>query len=288
MKLCWPRPSALWRDAGRRFLRDEPATYSLLLLLAITLAVIVGPWLSPYGYASQNLQIGASAPSIAHWFGTDPLGRDLLTRLLYGGRISLAVGLLATAVALVIGVSWGILAAYFGGRIDALMMRIVDALYALPFMVVIILLTVSFGRSMLLLFLAIGCLEWLSMARIVRAQVLSLREREFVQAAACIGLGRGAVMLRHVLPNTLGSITVYATLSVPNVMLLEAFLSFLGLGVQAPHSSWGVLISQGVEYIEIYPWLLLFPGVTLSLVLLALNVLGDSLRDALDPAHGGT
>ena len=285
MKRPWFAPSALWRDAGQRFLRDGPATYSLLLLVAVALAVIVGPWLSPYSYAEQNLGQGATAPSMAHWFGTDILGRDLLTRLLYGGRISLAVGIAATAVALVIGISWGMLAAYIGGRVDALMMRIVDILYALPFMVVIILLTVSFGRSMLLLFLAIGCLEWLSMARIVRAQVLSLREREFVQAAECIGLAPPAVMWRHVLPNALGPITVYATLTVPNVMLLEAFLSFLGLGVQAPHSSWGVLISQGVQYMEIHPWLILFPGTTLTLVLFALNVLGDSLRDALDPAH---
>ena len=267
-------------------MRDDAARRSLWLLGAVGLAVLVGPWFSPYSYESQDLQRGASAPSMAHWFGTDILGRDLLTRLLYGGRISLAVGLAATAVALVIGVGWGTLSAYIGGRVDALMMRIVDILYALPFMVVIILLTVSFGRSMLLLFLAIGCLEWLSMARIVRAQVLSLREREFIQAAECIGLRRWMVMWRHVLPNTLGPITVYATLTVPNVMLLEAFLSFLGLGVQPPQSSWGVLISHGVHYMEIHPWLLLFPSATLMLVLFALNVLGDSLRDALDPAHG--
>ncbi len=285
MKIGWS-PSALWHDAWGLLMRDAAARRSLWLLGVVVLAVLVGPWFSPYSYETQDLQQGASAPSLAHWFGTDILGRDLLTRLLYGGRISLAVSLSATAVALLLGVSWGTLSAYLGGRVDAVMMRIVDILYALPFMVVIILLTVSFGRSMLLLFLAIGCLEWLSMARIVRAQVLSLREREFIQAAECIGLQRWMVMLRHVLPNALGPITVYATLTVPNVMLLEAFLSFLGLGVQAPHSSWGVLISHGVQYMEIHPWLLFFPGITLTLVLFALNVLGDSLRDALDPAHG--
>jgi oligopeptide transport system permease protein len=205
-----------------------------------------------------------------------------MTQIMYGGRVSLAVGFIATAVALLIGVTWGAVAGYVGGRTDAVMMRMVDILYALPFMIFIVLLTVVFGRSMLLLFLAIGAVEWLTMARIMRGQVQSLRQMEFVEAAVSLGLSPATLIFRHLVPNALGPIIVYTTLTIPNVMLLEAFLSFLGLGIQPPQTSWGLLISYGAETMEEYPWLLIFPGVALTLALFSLNFLGDGLRDALD------
>ena len=207
----------------------------------------------------------------------------MLTRIMYGGRVSLMVGFVATSVALVIGISWGAIAGFFGGRLDAVMMRIVDALYALPFMIFIILLMVVFGRNILLLFLAIGAVEWLTMARIVRSQVMSIRNQEFIEAAYSIGLTRWVIIKKHIIPNTIGPVIVYTTLTIPSVMLLEAFLSFLGLGIQPPQSSWGLLINYGVETMEEYPWLLIFPGMALSLTLFSLNFLGDGLRDALDP-----
>ena len=210
-------------------------------------------------------------------------GRDLLTRIMYGGRISLTVGFIATAVALIIGVTYGAIAGYIGGRIDSAMMRFVDILYALPFMIFIILLMVIFGKNILLLFLAIGAVEWLTMARIVRSQVQTLHHQEFVEAAISIGLPQWTIIRRHIIPNTLGPVIVYTTLTIPNVMLLEAFLSFLGLGIQPPQSSWGLLINYGVETMEEYPWLLIYPGLALSITLFALNFLGDGLRDALDP-----
>ena len=251
----------------------------------LALFVIAGctPWLAPYAYETQNLALGASPPSAHHLLGTDIHGRDLLTRLMYGSRVSLLVGFAATAVSLVIGVLWGTIAGYIGGRIDTVMMRIVDILYALPFMIFIILLMVVFGRSFLLLFLAIGMVEWLTMARIVRAQVLSVRKQEYIDAAIVTGLSHWQIIYRHVMPNILGPVIVYITLTIPSVILLESFLSFLGLGIQPPQSSWGVLISRGVESMEEYPWLLIFPGLTLSITLFSLNFLGDGLRDALDP-----
>ncbi len=274
--------TSLWQDAWWRLRRNRLAVCGLVVLIAFTVLAALTPWIAPYDYAQQNLELGATPPSAGHWLGTDTFGRDLLTLILYGGRISLAVGFIATAVALLIGVTWGAIAGYSGGRVDAVMMRLVDILYALPFMIFIVLLMVVFGRNLLLLFLAIGAVEWLTMARIMRAQVQSLRQQEFVEAAVSLGLSPAAIIRRHLIPNALGPIIVYTTLTIPSVMLLEAFLSFLGLGVQPPQTSWGLLISYGAESMEEYPWLLLFPGLALTLTLFSLNFLGDGLRDALD------
>jgi oligopeptide transport system permease protein len=218
-----------------------------------------------------------------HLFGTDPLGRDLLTRILIGGRISLAVGFAATLVSVVIGVLWGAIAGFAGGKTDTAMMRTVDILYALPFAIIVILLMVMFGRNFILLFVAIGCVEWLTMARIVRGQIISLKHQEFIEAAISLGLSNHRILFRHLIPNVLGPIIIYATLTFPDVMLLEAVLSFLGLGVQPPLSSWGVLIEEGSRTMESSIWLLAFPAFFFSLTLFSLNFLGDGLRDALDP-----
>ena len=269
------------QDAWRRLKKNKAAMFGLVVLGFLIVLSILGPWITPYSYSEQNLELGPSSPSPAHWLGSDLFGRDLLTRILYGSRISLAVGFIASFVALIIGVSWGALAGYLGGRIDVLMMRTVDVLYALPFTIFIILLMVVFGNNIILLFLAIGAVEWLTMARIVRGQVLHVKQQGFVEAAVSLGLTRFQIIAKHVLPNVLGTVIVYTTLTVPNVILLESFLSFLGLGIQPPQSSWGLLISYGVETMEEYPWLLIFPAVILSLTLFSLNFLGDGLRDAL-------
>jgi oligopeptide transport system permease protein len=274
--------TSLWRDAWLRLRRNRLAVFGLAVLCFFVLVALLTPWIAPYGYAEQNLELGATPPSAAHWLGTDIFGRDMLTQVMYGGRVSLAVGFIATAVALLIGVTWGAIAGYAGGKLDAAMMRLVDILYALPFMIFIVLLMVVFGRNMLLLFLAIGAVEWLTMARIMRSQVQSLRQQEFVEAAISLGLSPATIIRRHLVPNALGPIIVYTTLTIPSVMLLEAFLSFLGLGVQPPQTSWGLLISYGAESMEEYPWLLLYPGLVLTLTLFSLNFLGDGLRDALD------
>lgn len=271
-------------DAGRRLLDNRMAMFAALILALLMALAALTPWIAPYSYAAQNLALGATPPSAEHWFGTDILGRDLLTRIMYGGRVSLAVGLAATAVAMPIGVGWGLIAGYFGGRVDAFMMRVVDILYALPFMIFIVLLMVVFGRNLLLMFIVIGCVEWLTMARIVRAQTLAVRNMEYIEAAIVAGLPHRRLILRHILPNITGPIIIYATLTVPAVMLTEAFLSFLGLGVQPPQSSWGLLINYGVQSMEEHPWLLIFPGLFFSITLLSLNFLGDGLRDAFDPA----
>jgi len=270
-----------WADAWRRLRANRLAVAGAAALAALALACAAGPLFSQ-SYEAQNLELGAVPPSAAHWLGTDTLGRDLLARTLYGGRISLMVGLVATAVALAIGVTYGAVSGYLGGKADAVMMRAVDILYALPFAVFVILLMVFFGRNIYLLFLAIGAVEWLTMARIVRGQVMSIKRMEFVEAARALGLGRRRIIFRHVIPNALGPVVVYTTLTIPAVMMLEAFLSFLGLGVQAPMSSWGVLIKEGSEKMEEFWWLLLFPGALFSLTLFSLNFLGDGLRDALD------
>lgn len=274
---------SLTQDAISRLRKNKMAMLGLYFLTALVLIAILTPWLAPYSYEEQNLELGASAPSAQHWLGTDVLGRDQLTRIMYGSRISLAVGFIATAVALTIGVIWGAVAGFIGGRTDAVMMRIVDALYALPFTIFIILLTVVFGSSLLLLFLAIGAVEWLTMARIVRGQVLAIKKQEFVEAAISMGLSPWRIISRHLIPNALGPVIVYTTLTIPSVILLESFLSFLGLGIQPPASSWGSLISSGVEVMEEFPWLLFFPGLVLTFTLFSLNFLGDGLRDALDP-----
>lgn len=275
--------TSLAKDAVARLRNNKMAMASLFVLLFMITIALLTPWLAPYSYEEQNLDLGASAPSSEHWLGTDTLGRDQLTRIMYGSRISLMVGFIATAVALTIGVLWGAVAGFLGGRVDAVMMRIVDALYALPFTIFIILLTVIFGSSMLLLFLAIGAVEWLTMARIVRGQVLTIKRQEFVEAAVSMGLSPWRIISRHLIPNVLGPVIVYTTLTIPSVILLESFLSFLGLGIQPPASSWGSLISGGVETMEEYPWLLIFPGLALTITLFSLNFLGDGLRDALDP-----
>ena len=277
------RGTSLWRDAWHRLAKNKMAVASALVLVVIILASFVGPYLSGQSYESQNLRLGAVPPHADHWLGTDTLGRDLLVRILYGGQISIAVGLCATAVALTIGVLYGTISGFLGGKVDAFMMRIVDIIFALPFTVFVILLMVFFGRKFVLLFAAIGAVQWLTMARIVRGQVMSLRRQEFIEAAEALGLSKLRIIFRHMIPNALGPIIVYATLTVPSVMLLEAFLSFLGLGVQPPMSSWGVLIKEGADSMEEFPWLLIYPGLALALTLFSLNFLGDGLRDALDP-----
>ena len=275
--------SSLWNDAYRRLVQNKAAMIGGMVLVFFILCAIFAPLIAPYSYSYQDLDLGASKPSWDHLLGTDVMGRDLLSRILYGARISLMVGFVATGVALVIGVSWGIIAGYFGGRVDSIMMRIVDVLYGLPFIIFIILLMVIFGRNLWLLFGAIGAVEWLTMARIVRGQVIGLKNQEFVLAAQAMGVSNMSMFKKHLFPNILGPIAVYATLTIPQVMLLESFLSFLGLGIQPPMSSWGTLIKDGVESMEEYSWLLIYPGLTFTITLFALNFFGDGLRDALDP-----
>ena len=275
--------NSLWRDAFDRLISNKLSLFgSIYILFIITLALIT-PLIAPYDYAYQNLDLGPSAPSSMHWLGTDTLGRDLLTRMMYGSRVSLMVGFLATAVALTIGVLWGTIAGFSGGKVDTIMMRIVDVLYGIPFIIFVILLMVIFGRNLILLFMAIGAVEWLTMARIVRSQVMTLSKQEFILAAEAMGVSRVGIIRKHLIPNAIGPVIVYATLTVPQIMLLEAFLSFLGLGVQAPLSSWGLLIRDGAVSMEEYWWLLIFPSLAFSLTLFSLNFIGDGLRDALDP-----
>ena len=274
---------SLWSDAYRRLINNKAAVISACILAILILAAIFAPFLASHSYAYQNLELGATPPSPEYLLGTDTLGRDLLSRILYGARVSLLVGFVATAVALVIGVTWGIVAGYFGGRVDSVMMRIVDVLYGLPFIIFIILLMVIFGRNIWLLFMAIGAVEWLTMARIVRGQVINIKNQEYVMAAQAMGVPNIRLFRKHIFPNILGPIAVYATLTIPQVMLLEAFLSFLGLGVQPPMSSWGTLIRYGVESMEEFSWLLIYPALTFTITLFALNFFGDGLRDALDP-----
>ncbi|MDQ1708437.1 MAG: oligopeptide transport system permease protein [Pyrinomonadaceae bacterium] len=295
--------TSLWRDAWRRLLKNKLAVFGMIVVVIITLVSVTGPFLIKLltgltpDYIPSDVSLLRSIPpftaadgsfSWIHPMGTDNQGRDLLARVLQGGQISLMVGVIATLVSLIIGVSYGAIAGYLGGRIDNLMMRFVDVLYSLPYIIIVIVLLFLFRSAtargqVVLLFFALGSVSWLTMARIVRGQVLSLKNQEFVLAARATGVSTPRIIFRHIVPNTLGPVIVYATLTIPTVMLTEAFLSFLGFGVQPPLASWGSLVTDGIQNIGIFPWQLVFPGVTMALTLFSLNFLGDGLRDALDP-----
>jgi oligopeptide transport system permease protein len=273
---------------GVRRLRDNPAALAAAaIIVVLALLALFGPWLSPYSYDALDWEHLAAPPGLiaSHWLGTDPLGRDLYVRTLYGLRLSLLIGVLATAVSVGIGVAWGTIAGYVGGRTDSWMMRAVDVLYALPYLFVVIILATVFDRgSVAMLFLAIGAVGWLTMARVVRGQTLSLKRREFIEAARATGVGTPAILLRHIVPNLAGTVAVYATLTIPELITYESFLSFLGLGVQEPRASLGSLINEGARQMLTAPWMLLVPAAVLVVLLLGFNILGDGLRDALDPA----
>ena len=278
---------SLGRDAWERLCANRMARIGGGLFIGIALLCLIGPFFVPHSHETTQLAYGAQAPSWTHWFGTDELGRDLLVRTLIGGRISIGVGFAATVVALLIGVVYGMIAGYNGGRIETTMMRFVDTLYALPFTIIVILLTVLLGRSILLIFLAIGAVEWLTMARIVRGQTKALRKQTFIDAAIVGGVPTRRILGRHILPNLLSPVIVFTTLTIPAVILLESVISFLGLGVQPPMSSWGMLINEGAVKLDIYPWMLIFPALFFSLTIFAFNFVGDGLRDALDPKNSG-
>ena len=272
---------------ARRLRQNRAAVVAAAVIVALALLAIVGPWLSPYSYDALDWQHLAVPPGLtaSHWLGTDPLGRDLYVRTLYGLRLSLLIGVLATAVSVGIGVTWGAIAGYVGGRTDSWMMRTVDVLYALPYLFVVIILATVFERGRVaMLLVAIGAVGWLTMARVVRGQTLSLKRREFIEAARATGLGTTAILLRHIVPNLAGTVAVYATLTVPELIIYESFLSFLGLGVQEPLASLGSLINEGARQMLTAPWMLLVPAGLLFTLLLCFNLLGDGLRDALDPA----
>lgn len=271
------------RRSCERFFENRAAVIAGAFVLLMFAACAAAPLIAPFPFEAQDLELGAAGPSREHWLGTDALGRDVFSRLLYGGAISLKVGLIATAVSCVIGVFYGMVAGWCGGARDSVMMRLVDILYALPFTLFVILLTVLFGQELWLIYVAVGAVSWLTMARIVRNQTRELRAQAFVEAAICMGQTPAKIMLRHILPNILGTVIVYATLTVPGVMLTEAFISFLGLGVKPPMTSWGLMIKEGADAMQDYPWLLLFPGAFFAGTLFALNVFGDGLRDAFDP-----
>jgi oligopeptide transport system permease protein len=271
-------------DAIRRFAENRAAVIALFAISAVVTLTLLGPWINPNDIATLDWRHMGSPPGMhnGHWFGTDRLGRDLFARTLAGTRVSLELGLVASVVSLALGMSYGAVAGYYGGRIDHAMMRVIEILSGLPLIFFVIFLTVIFGRSENLLFLSIGAVGWLTMARIVRGQALSIRQREFVEAAVASGAGPGRIILRHVIPNVVGPVVVYATLMVPQIILFESFLSFLGLGIQEPRASLGTLISEGAGEMEAAPWMLLVPGGFLALLLLCLNIFGDGLRDALD------
>ena len=279
------RGRSLWIDAWHRLLKNRAAVVSGIIMALVILLVLVGPLLSPWAGDFTDWDHTSSPPSFetGHWFGTDAVGRDILVRTLEGGRISLLVGLVATLVSLVIGVTYGAIAGYYGGVTDRIMMRVVDIIYALPFMFFVILLMVVFGRNIILIFVAIGAVNWLDMARIVRGQTLSLKNTEFVEAARACGVDHHAIIRRHIVPNLLGVVMVYVTLTIPQVILVESFLSFLGLGVQEPMSSWGALVNDGAQDMESAPWTLIFPAAFLAVTLYCFNYIGDGMRDALDP-----
>jgi len=280
-----PKGRSQLQSAWRRLLRNRAAVVSLFVMGFIVLACFAGPYVIPHDSETadfDNIAVPADWAS-GHWFGTDELGRDLLARVLEGGQISLWIGLVATLVSVIIGVLYGAVAGYVGGVTDSVMMRIVDILYSMPFMFFVIMLTVMFGRSLITIFLAIGAVQWLTIAVIVRGQALSLKQREFIEAARAGGSSPTAIILQHIVPNTIGPVIVYASLTVPEVILGESFLSFLGLGVQEPRTSWGVLIEQGAASMDSTPWLLIYPGLFLAATLFSLNFIADGLRDAFDP-----
>ncbi|MGK9166793.1 ABC transporter permease subunit [Inquilinus limosus] len=282
---------SLWQDAWRRLRSNKAAIASAAMLAVIAIACLIGPYLLPWGLDDVDYTAFTAPPTFAaaadgtapHYFGTEANGRDLLVRTLYGGQISLMVGIVGTLVSLVIGVAYGATSGFLGGRVDSMMMRIVDVLYSLPFMFFVILLMVFFGRHIFLIFVAIGAVNWLDMARIVRGQTLSIKRKEYIEAAHACGVSSWGIIRKHVIPNTLGPVIVYMSLTVPQVILLESFLSFLGLGVQEPMTSWGVLISEGARSMTIAWWMLVFPAAFLAVTLFCLNFIGDGLRDALDP-----
>ena len=276
---------SLWSDARRRFMRNKAALISLCLLALIALACIVGPWLLPHAFDSADWDAMSAAPSWknAHWFGTDESGLDLLVRCLVGGRVSLTVGLLATLASVSLGIVWGATAGFIGGKVDSLMMRIVDMMYAIPYLLIAILLVTILGREFYLVVLTITVFSWMDMARVVRGQTLSLRSMEYVEAARAMGVSTTRIIFRHIVPNLLGVVVIYTTVTVPGVILTESVLSFLGLGIQEPMTSWGVLIQDGAKAMEVTPWILLFPAGLLSVTLYCFNFIGDGLRDALDP-----
>ena len=274
-----------WRDAMQRFRRNKAAVTSLVFLILVTLLCVIGPWLLTHAYDSTDWDALKLPPSLtnSHWWGTDESGRDLLVRCLVGGRISLTVGILTTLTSIALGVVWGATAGYLGGAVDQVMMRIVDIMYAVPYLLIAILLVTVLGRDFYLVVLAITAFSWMDTARLVRGQTLSLRKMEFVEAARAMGVSTPRIVFEHIVPNLLGLVLVYATVTVPSVILTESVLSFLGLGIQEPMTSWGVLIHDGAQMLDSAAWLLIFPALMLSLTLYSFNYLGDGLRDALDP-----
>jgi oligopeptide transport system permease protein len=280
-------PQSLWRQAARRFRRNRAAMGSVYVLALIALTSVAVPMFWPHGIEDASWESILVAPSLenGHWFGTDANGRDLFVRVFYGGRVSLTIGLLTTLVALSIGVTYGSLAGFTGGRTDNLMMRFVDVMYSMPLLFFIIILVTVFGRNIYLVFVAIGCIEWLTMSRIVRGQTLAVKTKEYVESAVAIGLSRAAILRRYVIPNVLGPVVVYVTLLIPTNIVVESYLSFIGLGVQEPLTSWGLLISQGAGQLDTAPWLIFFPATFLAVTMFCFNFIGDGLRDALDPSN---
>jgi len=276
---------SLWSDARRRFMRNKAAVVSACLLSMIALACVIGPWVLPHAFDAADWDAMSAPPSFknAHFWGTDDAGRDLLVRCLVGGRVSLTVGLLATLASVSLGIVWGATAGFMGGRVDALMMRVVDMMYAIPYLLIAILLVTLLGRDFYLVVLTITVFSWMDMARVVRGQTLSLRSMEYVEAARAMGVSTPRIIFRHIVPNLLGVVVIYTTVTVPGVILTESVLSFLGLGIQEPMTSWGVLIQDGAKAMEATPWMLLFPAGLLSVTLYCFNFIGDGLRDALDP-----
>ena len=276
---------SLWQDSYSRLMRNKLAVFSLICLSIISFLIIFAPYIAQYPYDDTDWSAMLKPPSFSdyHFFGTDLLGRDIFARTLYGGRISLMVGIVATVVSVIIGVMYGCIAGFIGGKVDSFMMRIVDILYALPFMFFVILLTVFFGRHIVLIFIAIGATNWLDLSRIVRGQTLSLKNKEYIEAAKANGIKTRKIIIKHIVPNLLGIVVIYVTLTIPTTILAESILSFLGLGVQEPDTSWGVLVNEGAQNIEGAWWALVFPALFLSLTLMCLNFIGDGLRDAFDP-----